>query len=303
MADIRPFNVFLDFVIFCGVGALVAIPYYYNLDFLPVLNRGFRCDDANIRYPLKTETVPELYMLIGIAALIVFFLLGEILFYCIHMRKMDPEHQRCMPCGCTVHPIVANIYKMVGLYLFGAAVTYLFTLLVKRMVGSLRPNFMELCVPDYNCSSTHQTSSIVFDYECTGKDGDRARESFPSNHASSAFFCLVFVAMYFEGRLKWRSARLVKPLLQCACLMGATAVALSRVYDFYNFVSDVIAGALLGAGIAILVAYYLADLFRRRFSMGGHFAERDSSGVEMSNYIVGNQRTSPSGNNWAEYTM
>ncbi|XP_077978552.1 phospholipid phosphatase 3-like [Glandiceps talaboti] len=311
MADIRCFNVFVDFVIFLGAVALVVIPYYYGLDYLPSQDRGFRCNDVDIRYPLRDETIPELYLIIAAAGLIIILMFGEILFYCIRLRKDYPERQQCRPCRCTVNPLIANMYKIAGLYLFGVSITFVFTILIKRLVGALRPNFWELCKPDeskFNCSQP----GLIFGVPCTANEdmADKARESFPSFHAAIAFYALTFLAMYIQGRLLWRGARLVKPLLQIVCLLGATAIALLRVYDFYNFLSDVIGGAVLGVAIAVGMAYFLSDLFRFRYFSTGHDRRQDS-GIEMSNYVVRNTTTSSAnrdhrdhgGPSWHEYTM
>lgn len=50
---------------------------------------------------------------------------------------------------------VAAIYKVLGTFLFGAAVSQSLTDLGKYMIGRLRPNFLAVCDPDWsriNCS-------------------------------------------------------------------------------------------------------------------------------------------------------
>lgn len=50
---------------------------------------------------------------------------------------------------------VAAIYKVLGTFLFGAAVSQSLTDLAKYMIGRLRPSFLAVCDPDWsrvNCS-------------------------------------------------------------------------------------------------------------------------------------------------------
>lgn len=77
----------------------------------------------------------------------------------------------------------------------------------------------------------------------TRPDGEhkRSNASFPSSHAANAFA----LAVVFSRR--W-------PKLSWGFLAGATLVAVSRVYLNRHFTSDVVVGALLGAGVTLLVA-------------------------------------------------
>jgi membrane-associated phospholipid phosphatase len=65
--------------------------------------------------------------------------------------------------------------------------------------------------------------------------------SFPSGHAATAFGFLVALAL---ARPRWR----------LPCIAGAALLGLSRVLINAHFLSDVLAGALLGATAALLLA-------------------------------------------------
>lgn len=65
--------------------------------------------------------------------------------------------------------------------------------------------------------------------------------SFPSGHAATAFGFLVALA-------------LVRPRWRLPCIAGAALLGLSRVLVNAHFLSDVVAGALLGAATALLLA-------------------------------------------------
>lgn len=58
---------------------------------------------------------------------------------------------------------VAAVYKVLGTFLFGAAVSQSLTDLAKYMIGRLRPNFLAVCDPDWsrvNCSMYVQVERV-----------------------------------------------------------------------------------------------------------------------------------------------
>ena len=58
---------------------------------------------------------------------------------------------------------VAAVYKVLGTFLFGAAVSQSLTDLAKYMIGRLRPNFLAVCDPDWsrvNCSLYVQVEKV-----------------------------------------------------------------------------------------------------------------------------------------------
>ncbi len=62
---------------------------------------------------------------------------------------------------------VAYIYKAIGTFLFGAAMSQSLTDIAKYSIGRLRPHFLNVCKPDWtkiNCTG----GAYIEDFLCTG---------------------------------------------------------------------------------------------------------------------------------------
>lgn len=62
---------------------------------------------------------------------------------------------------------VARVYKAVGTFLFGAAMSQSLTDIAKYSIGRLRPHFLDVCKPDWtriNCS----LGVYIENFTCTG---------------------------------------------------------------------------------------------------------------------------------------
>lgn len=143
------------------------------------------------------------------------------------------------------------------------ALTALLTDLAKNAAGRPRPDLLARCKP----APGTPRPALVTVAACTETrpqllhDGWR---SFPSGHSSFAFAGLGHLALFLAGQLRVfshgaaaadaadeRAEKLVRGdlLRALACLLpllGAAAVAFSRVEDYRHDVYDVCAGALLG---------------------------------------------------------
>lgn len=96
--------------------------------------------------------------------------------------------------------------------------------------------------------------------------------SFPSGHSTTAF-CLACMLAFFFPKPKW----------QTAFLASAWLVGLSRILQGQHFPFDVLAGALLGTGSALLIR----DLFFKwglgiRFGLAGKPGPAPESGTDAS---------------------
>ncbi|XP_038934337.1 phospholipid phosphatase 2 isoform X2 [Rattus norvegicus] len=108
--------------------------------------RGFYCGDDSIRYPYRPDTITHGLMAgVIITATVVLVSSGEA--YLVYTDRLYSRSD--------FNNYVAAIYKVLGTFLFGAAVSQSLTDLAKYMIGRLRPSFLAVCDPDWsrvNCS-------------------------------------------------------------------------------------------------------------------------------------------------------
>ncbi|KAM9831995.1 phospholipid phosphatase 3 [Neosynchiropus ocellatus] len=220
--------------------------------------RGFYCSDESIRYPLKVgETVNDAMLCgVGILIAIICIVIGE----CYRICQLKEGTNSFVG-----NPYVAALYKQIGVFIFGCAISQSFTDIAKVSVGRLRPHFLDVCNPDFthiDCTS----EQYITDYTCRGKESDviEARKSFFSGHASFSMFTMLYLAFYLQSRFTWRGARLLRPLLQFTLLMLAFYTGLSRISDHKHHPTDVLAGFVQGALVAYCIVFYVSDLFRSR---------------------------------------
>ncbi|XP_054367999.1 phospholipid phosphatase 1 isoform X1 [Mirounga angustirostris] len=220
--------------------------------------RGIFCNDESIKYPYKEDTIP--YALLGgiiIPFSIIVMIIGEALsvyYNLLHSNSFIRNNY------------IATIYKAIGTFLFGAAASQSLTDIAKYSIGRLRPHFLDVCDPDWskiNCSVGY-----IENYICRGnahkvKEG---RLSFYSGHSSFSMYCMLFVALYLQARMKGDWARLLRPTLQFGLVAVSIYVGLSRVSDYKHHWSDVLTGLIQGALVAVLVAVYVSDFFKERNS-------------------------------------
>ncbi|XP_023650475.1 phospholipid phosphatase 3-like isoform X1 [Paramormyrops kingsleyae] len=217
--------------------------------------RGFYCSDESIKLPLKDgDTISDAVLTAaGILITVFSIIIGEC--YRIHYLSQGSR-------SFIGNPYVSALYKQVGFFIFGCAVSQSFTDIAKVSVGRMRPHFLAVCDPDFsliNCSVGY-----VVDYKCRGQESrvQEARKSFFSGHASFSMFAMLYLVFYLQSRFTWRGARLLRPLLQFTLLMMAFYTGLSRVSDHKHHPTDVLAGFVQGALVAYCVVFYVSDLFK-----------------------------------------
>ncbi|XP_003200726.1 phospholipid phosphatase 3 isoform X2 [Danio rerio] len=216
--------------------------------------RGFYCSDDSIRYAYKNSTVPSSVLTaVGLLLPIASIVIGEC--YRIHYLSQGSK-------SFVGNPYVSALYRQVGVFIFGCAVSQSFTDIAKVSVGRMRPHFLDVCRPNY--STIDCSLGYITEYTCTGDPSkvQEARKSFFSGHASFSMYTMLYLAFYLQSRFTWRGARLLRPLLQFTLLMMAFYTGLSRVSDHKHHPTDVLAGFVQGALVAYCIVFYVSDLFK-----------------------------------------
>ncbi|XP_056259591.1 phospholipid phosphatase 1 isoform X2 [Seriola aureovittata] len=219
-------------------------------------HRGFFCNDDSIKYPLKEDTIS--YQLLGgvmIPITILTMVIGECLLVYLNRIKSKSSFGSYVAC----------VYKAIGTFLFGAAMSQSLTDIAKYSIGRLRPHFLDVCKPDWkhiNCS----LGVYIEDFTCTGDATmvNEGRLSFYSGHSSFSMYCMLFLALYLQARLQVEWARLLRPTIQFFLIAASVFTGLSRVSDYKHHWSDVLTGLLQGALMAILVVFFVSDFFKPR---------------------------------------
>ncbi|XP_017311819.1 phospholipid phosphatase 3 isoform X2 [Ictalurus punctatus] len=216
--------------------------------------RGFYCTDDSIRYAFKNSTVPSsVLMAVGVLLPLASIVIGE----CYRIRYLKQGSHSFVG-----NPYISALYRQVGVFIFGCAVSQSFTDIAKVSVGRMRPHFLHVCQPNYshiNCSDGYITN-----YVCLGDPSkvQEARKSFFSGHASFSMYTMLYLAFYLQSRFTWRGARLLRPLVQFTLLMMAFYTGLSRVSDHKHHPTDVLAGFVQGALVGYCIVFYVSDLFK-----------------------------------------
>jgi len=213
--------------------------------FLPTISTANYPDPA-VNYPILPDIVPD-WLLVVLAVLvpIAFLLLCQI--------KIRNHHD--------FHHALLGLAVSLSLGL-------VITVPIKYLAGRYRPDFLAR-------------------YTLNNDDTD-ARLSFPSGHSSTSFSSLVYISLYIAGKLRVfsdhagsvfaRSIASMLPLIMC------TFIAVSRTMDYHHNFSDILAGAMIGFGVAF-VAYFLyfPSLFHRRSNVPKSFADLQSEESEKLN--------------------
>uniref|UniRef100_A0A1A8QCB7 Phosphatidic acid phosphatase type 2C n=1 Tax=Nothobranchius rachovii TaxID=451742 RepID=A0A1A8QCB7_9TELE len=212
--------------------------------------RGIYCNDESIKYPYRSDTVSYATMAaVTIICSIVIITVGEA--YLVHTKRLHSNS--------TFNNYLSALYKVVGTFLFGAAVSQSLTDLAKFTIGRPRPNFLSVCAP-VHCEG------YLLQINCTGnpRNVTESRLSFYSGHSSFGMYCMLFLSLYIQARMKGKWTRLVRPTIQFFLVSFSLFVGYTRVSDNKHHWSDVLVGLLQGALIAVLTVRYLSDFHKQR---------------------------------------
>ncbi|KAM4634305.1 phospholipid phosphatase 1 isoform 1-T2 [Polymixia lowei] len=219
--------------------------------------RGFFCNDDTINYPFHHSTITSVVLYtVGFTLPICCMIFGECL--SVYLKRIKSK-------SSFNNSYVACLYKAIGTFLFGAAMSQSLTDIAKYSIGRLRPHFLDVCKPDWsniNCT----VGGYIEEFACSGDKRlvNEGRLSFYSGHSSFSMYCMLFLALYLQARLQAEWARLLRPTIQFFLIAASVYTGLSRVSDYKHHWSDVLTGLLQGALMAILVVFFVSDFFKNR---------------------------------------
>jgi membrane-associated phospholipid phosphatase len=233
--------------------------------------------DATISYPPANKrgfeaTVPAwaaifIPLLMSIATLIV----GEIYY-------SKSEHHSLTDAIAVILYFILDLAQAVGLALMTTEAT-------KVAVGRYRPDFLARCDPvDPGTVTLEYGNNTIGMYPCTDTYSESTiqdgRQSYPSGHTSFSFTLGAYGAGYMiwcwnmrfdwspRSRGPWREflsdlGNVVAKIWTC-CLLGFPwGVGCTRIIDYQHNVSDVVAGMVLGLGIATIFLLRAVPRYRR----------------------------------------
>ena len=234
--------------------------------------RGFFCDDQNLKHPfVDKQTVPMEVCFLIWAGLIIFFV------FLVEWLRIRARPQKPLNIyGCSIPWLVIELYRQMGFMTVGATACFLFTDLSKFTIGRLRPHFLSICQPDYSsvCKGEGGLYQLfVMGNEtdiCLGLDGNttvkmlkEARLSFMSGHASFSFYCATFLIIYLQARLNKivesspgqvsiaKVLKVFRPFIQFGIFILAFWIALTRISDYFHHPLDIATGSTVGICFAI----------------------------------------------------
>ncbi|XP_030017004.1 phospholipid phosphatase 3-like isoform X2 [Sphaeramia orbicularis] len=239
--------------LFCLFLVVLVAAFFHKSPF-PPYQRGFFCSDSSISLPYKSSTVSnKVLTAVGVAVPVVSIIIGES--YRIYFLHEGSK-------SFVGNPYISALYKQVGVFIFGCAISQSFTDIAKVSVGRLRPHFLDVCKPDF--STINCSLGYITDYQCQGPEGkvQEARKSFFSGHASFSMYTMLYLVFYLQSRFTWHGARLLRPLTQFTLIMMSFYTGLSRVSDHKHHPTDVLAGFIQGALVAYCIVFFVSDLFK-----------------------------------------
>ncbi|XP_060582234.1 phospholipid phosphatase 2-like [Ruditapes philippinarum] len=217
---------------------------FYLFLFEKPYERGFFCDDKSLSYPSVPETISTPVMVVvGLTAALILIISVEVLNWLdLKCRKRYQHASSAIFC-----------VKSYMVFMIGFLIQELFVDTLKNRIGVLRPNFFDVCKPQFNLTLC---PGYITEYMCSGNDEKEirsSRQSFPSGHSSFAMFIAVYFSLYIENRLHIRFSRLLKIFLQVSLVLAAILCGFGRIRENKHHLSDVLAGFILGITVAVFV--------------------------------------------------
>ncbi|KAL4236591.1 hypothetical protein ACF0H5_004976 [Mactra antiquata] len=235
------FIILVDVFIWLVAASSVVFLYYNGTPY----EQGFYCDDPKLSFPYKPDSVSNEKLLCGgFGISLAVILLVEVLNGIEHTYSRRP---------CITMKSMIQCLAGYAVFLVGFIMQLIVVLVLKTQTGSLRPNFFDVCKPEFNRTFC---PGYIINFTCTGSDPDLikdSRQSFPSGHAALAMYVAIFYCIYVQIKLNITYSYTAKPFIQFGLVLISTLIGLERIQDNKHHPIDVAVGFCVGIIIAIFV--------------------------------------------------
>ncbi|KAF5391417.1 hypothetical protein D9757_001954 [Collybiopsis confluens] len=225
---------------------------FYSLNEVDGFKRHFSLDDISLQYPYAFGSSNQSTYCFDRNLVMHLMNAFQHPFALYMISIVLPFALQCLINYLTIRSLWDLHNSTLGLIL-GLALTGSITQFVKITVGRPRPDIIDRCQPE--AGSVNPTWGLLNASICTQIDPQILRDgfrSFPSGHSSLSFAGLAFLAFYLAGKLHLfdHKAHVGKAWISLSPFAGAALVAISRTMDYRHHWQDVVAGSLLGTGMA-----------------------------------------------------
>lgn len=215
------------------------------------IERQFAIDDISISHPHKEDTIKMVYLLS-------FCLIITPLIMVLFQKSKNRM-------GFDLHQAIIGVT-------FSYMLTCLIGVIIKKIGGRLRPDFLTVCQPDYalieqqynhyNLSSeiSYGPRNLFNSSICTAPEKEvlKERTSFPSSHTYTVFSIMSYLALYIAAQIHLldKKCYVWKFVVVAIPYIFSIIVAMSRVFDYRHHWEDVVFGGLLGLIISTITYFY-----------------------------------------------
>ena len=187
--------------------------------------RGFYCDDENIKKPFKEDTVSEMLCFVIWAFLAAAILIPVEMVSFITHPTINTTEMKVPTLEKKIPALVVELYRIIGSFTIGGVFCMFATEMCKITIGELRPHFLTICNPvlseelcygtnegtekyramkyveGVQCKRQAEVSGVDFEEADWNKKVKDARKSFLSGHSAFSFYCAVYLTLYLGTRL------------------------------------------------------------------------------------------------------
>ncbi|MCI4386071.1 phospholipid phosphatase-related protein type 5a [Pangasianodon hypophthalmus] len=281
---------YFQLVIMAGT---VMLAYYFEYtDTFNVHVQGFFCHDSAYTKPYlgpeEASAIPPVLLYAVVSGVPALVITGteSVLFLLQYISEDLDNREKIIVMGdcCYLNPLVRRTFRFLGVYAFGLFATDIFVNAGQVVTGNLSPYFLTVCKPNYTALGCQQGVRFINQQEaCTGNGDDilRARKSFPSKEAALSVYAALYIAMYITCSVKSKGTRLAKPVVSLGLMCLAFLTGINRVVEYRNHWSDVIAGFIIGAAIAIFMVVCVVKNFKGKSLLSEIPPEENVSSAPM----------------------